>query len=205
VHVLFFDTETTGVPSRRGAPPSESASWPHVVQLAWLLADDAGNAVARETRLIAPGGFEIPEEATRVHGITTEKARADGEPIAAVLHGFALAVAHADLLVAHNISFDLPLLQAEYHRLFGPEGADILLRTPGFCTMRASTDLCRIPSRFGNGYKWPSLAELHRFLFAEGFDSAHDAGADVAACARCFFELRRRGITAASKPARIAA
>ncbi|HQR44830.1 MAG TPA: 3'-5' exonuclease [Thermoanaerobaculia bacterium] len=205
MHFLFFDTETTGIPSRRGAPPSESESWPHIVQLAWLLTDEDERVVERETRLIAPQGFEIPLDATKVHGITTEDARTHGEPLGTALQRFALALAHADLLVAHNISFDLPVLQAEFHRLHGDAGSSVLLRTPEFCTMRSSTDLCRIPSRYGPGFKWPSLDELHRFLFGEGFDAAHDAGADVAACARCFFELRRRGITAGRRPARIAA
>lgn len=205
VHFLFFDTETTGVPTRRGAPPSESEAWPHVVQLAWLLTDDRGRAVERETRLIAPDEFEIPPDATRVHGITTEYARIHGEPLSTVLHRFALALTRADLLVAHNISFDLPVLQAEFYRLHGSAGPGVMLRTPGFCTMRSATEVCRIPSRFGSGFKWPSLDELHRFLFAKGFEDAHDAAADVDACARCFFELRRRGHAGRQRETPIAA
>ena len=58
--------------------------------------------------------------------------------------------------------------------------------------MVGTTELCRIPGQFG--YKWPSLSELHRFLFGTGYEEAHDAGADVAACADCFLELRRRRI-----------
>lgn len=191
--VLFFDTETTGLPMRRDAPPSESSAYPHVVQVAWLLADRHGNVIDRETRLIFPDGFEIPEEASRVHHITTGEARRHGIPIQAALHRFSLALASADLLVAHNIDFDLPLLKAEFHRLYGENGPAVLERTPSFCTMKTTTDLCRIPSRNGWGFKWPSLEELHRHLFGSGVEGAHDAGADVDACARCFFELVRRG------------
>jgi hypothetical protein len=53
---------------------------------------------------------------------------------------------------------------------------------------------CRLPSKSGRGYKWPTLAELHLQLFEEEFTGSHNAGADVKACARCYFELRKRGI-----------
>lgn len=43
-------------------------------------------------------------------------------------------------------------------------------------------------------FKWPKLIELHRKLFGTGFDDAHDALADVKACGKCFFEMKRRGI-----------
>jgi len=53
---------------------------------------------------------------------------------------------------------------------------------------------CKIPKASGRGYKWPTLNELHLQLFQEEFTGSHNAGADVEACARCYFELRKRGI-----------
>jgi DNA polymerase III subunit epsilon len=200
MNVLIFDTETTGLPTRRGASPSEHEAWPHVVQIAWQVCDEEGTTIERGSHIVLPDGWEIPEESTRVHHITTAQARRHGVPLRAALHRFALALATTDLLVAHNIDFDLPLLQAEFHRLFGKSGVDVLVRTPGFCTMKTSTELCRIPSRNGYGYEWPSLEEPHRFLFDVGVEGAHDAGANVDACARCFFELVRRGQIAVPTP-----
>jgi hypothetical protein len=57
--------------------------------------------------------------------------------------------------------------------------------------MTTTTNLLRLPGPYG--FKWPKLEELHAFLFETGYDCAHDASRDVEACARCFFELRRRG------------
>jgi hypothetical protein len=57
--------------------------------------------------------------------------------------------------------------------------------------MMQSTEICHIPGPYG--FKWPTLAQLHQELFQTTFEDAHDAGADVAACAKCFFELKRRG------------
>ncbi len=51
-----------------------------------------------------------------------------------------------------------------------------------------------MPGGKGGKYKWPTLAELYDKLFGEGFDEAHNAAADVAATARCFFELLRLGV-----------
>jgi hypothetical protein len=58
--------------------------------------------------------------------------------------------------------------------------------------MKASTDFCALPGSYG--YKWPKLSELHMKLFDEDFEEAHDASVDITACAKCFWELKRKGI-----------
>ena len=58
--------------------------------------------------------------------------------------------------------------------------------------MKASTDYCKLPGNYG--YKWPKLSELHFKLFDDEFREAHNATVDIAACAKCFWELKRRGI-----------
>jgi DNA polymerase III epsilon subunit-like protein len=66
--------------------------------------------------------------------------------------------------------------------------------------MQSSTDFCKIKGR--RGYKWPSLEELHILLFGDTFESAHSALADVRACAKCFFELKRRGVISGTETPR---
>ena len=58
------------------------------------------------------------------------------------------------------------------------------------------TAYCAIPGGRGGKFKWPTLTELHQKLFGEGFGDAHDAAYDVAATARCFFEMVRFGVIA---------
>jgi hypothetical protein len=60
------------------------------------------------------------------------------------------------------------------------------------CTMQSPADFCAILGK--HGYKWPQLSELHRKLFHTDFPCAHTAGADTAAVAKCFWELKRLGI-----------
>jgi DNA polymerase III subunit epsilon len=189
--VLFFDTETTGLPKSNKAPLEDLDNWPRMVQLAW--ATCSSDDVEAETRnyIIYPGGYTIPDFVARIHGITTERAIAEGVPIDGVLEEFRDAIGKVDLLVAHNMTFDEKIAGAEFLRA---KFFNHLEDRPRLCTMRCSTGLCRIPQKNGRGFKWPKLAELHQFLFGCGFDGAHDARNDVAAGVRCYWELRKRGV-----------
>jgi hypothetical protein len=61
--------------------------------------------------------------------------------------------------------------------------------------MKASTDLCKLPSQFKRGgYKWPKLQEAYKHFFGEEFASAHDAMADLRACRRVFFHLLKEKV-----------
>jgi hypothetical protein len=60
------------------------------------------------------------------------------------------------------------------------------------CTMLKSTNLCRLDGPYG--YKWPKLSELHYFLFKSDFPEAHNAAVDISVTAKCFWELKQRGI-----------
>jgi DNA polymerase-3 subunit epsilon len=186
--ILFFDTETTGLPKNYKAPITDHENWPRMVQLGWMRYDRAGQLLEQANQIVRPEGFTIPRDAARVHGITTERALREGEPLGDVLAGFAAAIERSDLLVAHNMDFDEKIAGAEFHRCELPNR---LMDTPHLCTMKTTSDLCQLPGRFG--YKWPRLEELHRHLFGTSFQDAHDASVDVRICAKCYFELVGRG------------
>ena len=131
-------------------------------------------------------------QVVRVHGITKKRALREGIPGADVFAAFNSEAKRSEYLVAHNLNFDYPVVCAELSR-YGLKN-EILEKT-GICTMRPKSvkEFCALPRKNG-GYKVPRLSELHEILFGETFDGAHDAGADVRACARCFFELKELGI-----------
>lgn len=189
--LLFFDTETSGLPRRRHAAASDLDNWPRIVQIAWLLTDANGRRLQAAEAIIRPQGFVIPDDAARVHGITTERALSEGQPLAEVLQQFLAALRQADTLIAHNIAFDRPVLSAELLRCGLPSPLETY---PSICTMVASTELCAIPGHYGP--KWPKLEELHQHLFQQPMTAAHQALADVNATARCFFALQRQGVIA---------
>lgn len=194
---LFFDTETTGLPKDWRKPYTEVDNWPHLVQLAWLVMDKNANVISSHNFVVTPNeGVKIPAEASDVHGITNEHAEAWGVKLYPILRLFARDAGRCKYLVAHNIKFDANVVLAEYQR-FRASLRDLKLEIeemPRICTMEASTDFCQLPAKFGTGYKWPNLQELHKKLFNEGFEGAHDAMIDIQAAARCFFELKSKGI-----------
>lgn len=186
--ILFFDTETNGLPKNYNGAVHDLDNWPRVIQLAWACFDDEGNRVSANCHLIQPFGWEIPKQPFWIdNGFTTERSLAEGVDIGKALLEFAVDMELASVIVAHNISFDKPIVQAEMLRL----NISVRNRPAQYCTMLSSTDICRIPSM--RGYKWPKLEELHRFLFHSEFEGAHDALNDVLATAKCFFKLRELG------------
>ena len=185
---LFFDTETTGLPKKWKAPVSDLNNWPRLVQLAFLYYDDNGNKISDGDFIIKPEGFTIPADASRIHGITTERALKEGQPIISVLQRFNSLIGQASYLVAHNMSFDEKIMGAEFLRN-GMQNS-IQLKNK-ICTMERTTNFCAIYGPYG--YKWPKLSELHYKLFRTGFEEAHNAAVDITATAKCFWELKRLG------------
>ena len=92
MNLLFFDTETTGKADFT-APP-DAPHQPHLVELGALLVSDQGRELARLEMLVRPDGWTIPADATRVHGITTERAAREGLPLEEVFAAF-LALARS--------------------------------------------------------------------------------------------------------------
>ena len=186
---LFFDTETTGLPLNWKAPVTDLINWPRMIQIAWILCDNNGNRIESADFIIKPENFEIPLEATKKHGITTEQAINEGEDLEKVLIAFNKLVEQADYIVAHNISFDEKIVGAELLRK--SIRSDFGKKTK-LCTKLSSTDYCKLSGTYGN--KWPTLSELHIKLFGEDFTNTHDALADINATEKCFWELRRIGV-----------
>lgn len=186
---LFFDTETTGLPKSWKSPITDLGNWPHIVQIAWAIFDNGGTQTEFHDHIIRPEGFVIPESATAIHGISTERALKEGQPAGEVLKEFSTAIGKATRLVAHNLDFDEKMVRVELLRQRMP---DVLQLIPKICTMKSSTGYCKIPGPYGD--KWPKLSELHIKLFEVDFEDQHNAASDVLCCAKCFFELRRRAI-----------
>ena len=185
---LFFDTETTGLPRNWKAPVSDLNNWPRLVQLAYLFFDSNGNEISGGDYIIKPEGFTIPVEASRIHGISTERAIEEGKPLLSVLKDFQSMISEAGYLVAHNMSFDEKIVGAEFLRNKMP---DSIATKRKICTMQSTTNFCALNGPYG--YKWPKLSELHYKLFRTDFEEAHNAAADIEATARCFWELKRLG------------
>ncbi|WP_438710954.1 DNA polymerase III subunit alpha [Aquimarina muelleri] len=189
---LVFDTETTGLPKRWDAPISDTDNWPRCIQIAWQLHDAMGNCIEHQDYLVKPEGFNIPYDAEKIHGISTELAEKDGISLQEVLEKFNIALSKTKFIVGQNVGFDVNIMGSEFYRL-GAE--NILQDLPVLDTCTETTaQLCQIPGGRGGKFKLPTLTELHQHLFGVAFGEAHNATADVEATTRCFLELIRKQI-----------
>lgn len=184
--ILFFDTETTGKADFK-APP-DAAHQPRMVQLGALLTDDTGKELQSLSLIIKPEGWAIPDEASNIHGITTEIATRYGVTAKQALRLFREIWENAEIVVAHNVDFDSLIIDGEIFRLCGGPKAwgkaqDI------FCAMRAMTPICKLPGQYSD-FKWPKLQEAYKHAFGSEFDGAHDAMADVRACSKVYFWIK---------------
>jgi len=185
---LFFDVETTGLIPKGNVPPSdfEKYSKARIVSIAWTLRDE--NFVYSNHYAIINNEEEGELGGTFIHGITREMVQKFGKPLKEVVQVFLNDMYCSDKLVAHNLAFDSKVLASELYRLGLNNEAKDLLERYSLCTMVSTTNLLKLPSRYGK-YKWPKLVELHAFLFGEGFDGQHDASKDVEALVRCYYKL----------------
>lgn len=175
---LAFDTETTGLVQFRADPGSSVQ--PDMVQLAAILYD-----LEREyatINLIVESGVELTDEVVRIHGISQEIVRDFGVPRSVAVAMFNNLVRKADELVAHNLNFDMRVIQTAYYR----ENKDpsLLIRPTRTCTMLDATPVMQLPNpKRPDKWKWPNLQESYKyFVDSKGFDGAHDAMADARAC-----------------------
>lgn len=185
---LIFDTETTGLPVKGHYENPKHPETPRVVELAALLIDNDGVVHNHINTLIVPENFEIPIKASAVHGITTAMAYEKGRPYEDVITEFRELSKQADTLVAHNLVYDMLCIAGDFYRFYG--SLPNFTRFSQYCTKEATTDICKIPSPWKRGYKWPSLDEAYQHLFNAPVVGAHRAMTDVRHTARIFFKVK---------------
>ena len=175
---LVFDTETTGLVKNSLIPLKDQ---PRIIELFGHLIDtdtDNGESVD-ELEFFANPGMPLEPIITKITGITDSDLRSE-KPFSANANRLKQMLIRADSIVAHNLSFDLAMLQNEFSRL----GEALASPTRKICTVEQSEWYC--------GHRL-SLTALHEHLFGEPFAGAHRARHDVDALTRCFLEMVKRG------------
>lgn len=167
-----FDVESTGTDTSRDR-----------IVTATVLLVGGGKPHMAHSWLIDPG-IPIPAEASAIHGITTEKAQAEGEPAWQAVHSIytalSLCICEQWPIVAFNASYDLSILQAEAHRY--------RLATPYLDVARVVDPLIidRGLDKYRKGSRKLEAVCGH---YGVTLDNAHDATADALAAARLAYKL----------------
>lgn len=194
-HYLVFDIESTGLPKDYNAEPEDLRNWPSIVSIGYLLYDIEGKLVANNSFLIKQKR-RIPKKSTMIHGITNEMCETQGIEVKDAIEHLLQIQSMSSIIIAHNIKFDLPILQSMFLKENYEKPFTEHLKV---CTMESSTDFCQLENYFGNGYKYPKLTELLTKCFeVSGYDvtihEQHKADMDALFTAISFFKLMEFGI-----------
>ncbi|CAO3404261.1 3'-5' exonuclease [Azospirillum palustre] len=192
--LLFYDTETTGLPDFKA--PSDAAHQPHITQIAALLTDEAGNKLASLDLLVRPDGWTIPPDLQELTGITMERAEAGGVPELVALSAFEALWRRASLRIAHNESFDARILRIGFKRFAGICDLEEWKGGPAACTQVLSTPILKLPptekmkAAGRNHHKSANLREAYEFFTGKPLSGAHNAMIDVMGVKAVWFAIQ---------------
>ena len=149
--ILFFDTETTGL------YPGQ------ICQLSYIMQTKEG--VSAKNFFFSVDYVE--PSALAVHGFSVQKLKelSSGKQFTHHFNQINADFEKADLICAHNTSFDFSFMRKEYERL----NKTFYIKNE-FCSMKNSTPLCKLPRKSGSGYKYPKLSELCAFVGISDLD-----------------------------------
>nr|WP_245861485.1 3'-5' exonuclease [Compostimonas suwonensis] len=162
-----FDLETTGI----------DVETSRIVTAHVGLIDETGAVVERRDWLLDPG-IDIPEQATNVHGITTEHARLAGMPagtgVSEIVETIASIFLRGIAVVAYNAPYDFTLLNREARR-YGVPPLEAPLPIIDPLVIDKAVDRYR---------KGKRTLEAAAEFYGVPLTDAHDAGADAIAAGR---------------------
>lgn len=213
--IAVFDSETTGLPKSKIINDLSLELWPHIVQFSYIIYDTELQKIIKTVDLIIriPENINISDEVSNIHGITNFISQTSQYKIEDALIHFSMDYLNynIDLIVGHNLSFDINMLKVELmreinnqnnlsnKRIFSqllenlndmkPESSEL------YCTMQKTIELCNLKakSKYGKEYvKFPKLNELHMKLFNSSPRNLHNSLNDVLICLRCYYMLEHK-------------
>ena len=119
MRVLVFDTETSGLPQSKILGPDTLHLWPHIVQFSYVIYDTDVNDITLSSDDIikVDDNVIITAESINLHGITHDISQRKGKKINEVLDIFCNHLKTTDVLVGHNVIFDIQMVKVELLRL----------------------------------------------------------------------------------------
>lgn len=173
---LVFDTETTGLIENVSVRLERQ---PEVIEFYGAVISDDGTVERELDTLIRPMTNSISPEIKKITGISPEMVENE-KPFAYYASEIKELIESVDEVIAHNLTFDMDMINIEFQRLNNQ-----VVKWPLLWT-------CTIEQSIHYQGKRLNLGALHEHLFGEKFVGAHRAKIDVEALIRCVVEMRRR-------------
>jgi DNA polymerase III epsilon subunit-like protein len=223
---LVFDVETTNLMPKQktNGPRLTIDDYPHILQLSFVIYDLNESKITKSYNAYVSidEKVTISDTITELTGITKDICKKKGIPITTIIKEFYEAYMNCDVLIAHNIDFDVEFIKIEIERnrikLLSayPHVLTTLNDTyekihniERYCTMRKGIPICnimvesKIPGKPPTK-KFPRLIELYQHLFTgETATGLHNSMVDVLVCLRCYLKMRHNIIIDANDFERI--
>lgn len=179
---LYIDTETCGFVDN--SRPILGPHQPMVLQVGAVLSYTNGRTIGTLSTMIRQDCWvgrkgEVTQRATDLHGMTIEDANTYGEAPDHVFHILRRWARVARWVVAHNIEFDLAILD----NAVSQQNLPAIAWPSQFCTMVESASILQLPLE---GNKWsigpwraPKLGMAYRHFAKKDLVNGHDALQDV--------------------------
>lgn len=194
--VLFFDTETTGLPPRGARWDVDFEYFPKIVSIAWIYKG------VEHYHIIKPVGYVVPEEATKIHGITHEYAMQHGEDFEEVMTLFFRDALEATFLCIHNAGFDTQIAKAQVLAQLPKEFFEelqvekALYKGKRLDTMYSTIKFVAAKYADGRVGKFPRLEELFAKIYPGVEFTFHNSLGDCQAMLACLPFLLEQKIMA---------
>jgi DNA polymerase-3 subunit epsilon len=194
---LIFDTETSDRVDFK--LPAQDPRQPNLVQLGMMLVDTSDWKCLMKVALLIDDVPSITPGAQNVHGISVQDCQKYGVSRNIAMELFVNACLNADILVAHNLAFDRTIMEtALYRNGCGGQHIDCMSHLQHICTMHSSTEILKLPGKYGKKSKWPSLQESYSHFTVDNgkssiIEGSHDALVDTEACLTVFRGLVEGG------------
>jgi len=197
-------------------------TWPRIVQLSCILythepdenenenenESKKGDTIVYNRYVRIPESVVISESSFDIHHIDrTRIEQGPNEDMSTILEQLLKYIQQADMIVAHNVSFDRKMIVSEGIRYLDAVAFEQLHSKPWICTMNMMEPICNIPQvitykdkRTGKPSSFtrtkpPKLTEAHSFLFPNPNPNPfpfqlHNSLVDVILCLRIFIQQR---------------
>lgn len=173
MNLLFFDTETTGLPGPIG---TDLRRQPNVIEFYGVIYNGTTFDKIYELHFKCNPGMKLPENIKKITGITDDDL--EFEP---TFDRYAFQLQEffnkSNTIIGHNVAFDIKMIDIEFARM------NLKFDWPKIkiCTVNETLHL--------KGHRM-NLSSLYEFLFEEPFPGAHRAKADVEALVKCWQRLK---------------
>lgn len=173
---ILFDTETTYTK--------------HLTQLSYIIINDKNEKISEHDHIVNPEGkYSV---VTPKSTFNDDDAKKYGKKVGYILDEFHKELISAELLISHNIKFDVDIMIREYTKINNHDAIKLLENIKKYDTMIISKNLVNAKNKNGH-LKVPSLNELYQFICKKPMDDekAHNAMYDVKCLLKCYKGLMK--------------